>query len=125
MKSSKILFFIDGPVPSAEDRAESEKLMELNPKHKVVFRNAQWATIEEGVEPFFDLRGCVPDFYLDFQKRVEEIGEEIGDATEKPDGYIVDMGIGKPEDSINFEAGALPPVSKTSRVRAELNKKKV
>lgn len=126
MNSSKILFFINGPVPNAEDREEAAQLRALNPKNKVVFRNANWATIEEGVEPFFDLRGCVPDFYLDFQKRVKEIGAVV--ETDKPEGYIVDTGVtfGKPVESVNVEeeASAAPPVSKTSRVRAEMNKKK-
>lgn len=126
MTPSKTLFFIKGAVPSIEDR---ELAKELSLTSTVVFRNVQWVTPEDGIEDFKELAGCVPQFYLDFQKKVEEVVVEKEDEL-APTGDLVQVGglmnlarTATPIEEIVHEAKATPPVTKAKRVKMDLNKK--
>lgn len=123
MSKNKTLFFINGAVPSQEDRDLAEK---LSLESHVVFRNVQWATPEDGIEDFKALAGAIPDFYKDFKKKVDAV--VIDEKTDS--GFLVPVGnlldLAKKEAKIQdiaLEAKDTPPVSKAKRVKMDLNKK--
>ena len=123
MSKNKTLFFINGAVPSQEDRDLAEKLAL---ESHVVFRNVQWVTPEDGIEDFKALAGAIPDFYKEFKKKVDEV---VIDAT-TDSGFLVPVGnlleLAKKEAKIQdiaLEAKDTPPVSKAKRVKMDLNKK--
>ena len=123
MASNKTLFFINGAVPTKEDRDLAEKLSLTS---HVVFRNIQWVTPEDGIEDFKALAGAVPDMYKDFQKKVDAvvIDEKTDSGFLVPVGNLLDLARkdAKIQD-IALEAKDVPPVSKAKRVKMDLNKK--
>jgi hypothetical protein len=72
MKTPKIIYFIDGPVPTPADKAEANALRGKGVS--VVFRNARYVEVESGVgEPADAVTGAaVPLAYKDF-KSAEEV----------------------------------------------------
>lgn len=64
-----ILFFVWGPVPSAEDYEEVAALEAQGVRVKM--RNAQWATPDAGIEEADGYRGAVPDHYKAYVKHLE------------------------------------------------------
>jgi hypothetical protein len=59
MKPAYILFFVDGPAPTAEDFAQAAAM-----PAKVVFRNARAVPLEpHSMEICDGVAGCVPDLY--------------------------------------------------------------
>ena len=76
MKTIKptILFFVWGPVPSAEDYEEVAALEEQGVRVKM--RNAQWATPDAGIEEADGYRGAVPDHYKKYAEHLEFLASQ-------------------------------------------------
>ena len=76
MKTIKptILFFVWGPVPSAEDYEEVAALEEQGVRVKM--RNAQWATPDAGIEEADGYRGAVPDHYKAYVEHLEYLASQ-------------------------------------------------
>ena len=69
-----ILFFVWGPVPSAEDYEEVAALEEQGVRVKM--RNAQWATPDAGIEEADGYRGAVPDHYKAYVEHLEYLASQ-------------------------------------------------
>ena len=69
-----ILFFVWGPVPSAEDYEEVAALEEQGVRVKM--RNAQWATPDAGIEEADGYRGAVPDHYKAYVEQLEYLASQ-------------------------------------------------
>jgi len=59
MSKAKIIYFINGSVPSADDLANAEKIQGV-----VVFRNVKFILPEDAAEPCDGVAGAVPKQYL-------------------------------------------------------------
>lgn len=65
----KVLFFIDGPAPAAEDSADVDTIIAANPRFQVVFRNGQSVSIDDPVERCDFVAGEeIPEKYTKFER---------------------------------------------------------
>lgn len=86
-KMTKVLFFIAGPVATAEEEAEAEAMM--NGRTHVCFRNASRISKDEALEAFDLVAGCAPARYAD---AAAEKGAPVVQEAPKADAATVPAG---------------------------------
>lgn len=83
MKQARILFFVNGPAPTAEDFAAADQIA-----GNVVFRNAQAVTDDpQSLEMCDGVAGCVPALYAaaftDAETAVDKVAGELAALSQK------------------------------------------
>ena len=132
MKTPKVLFFINGPVPTADDLQQAAELEAQG--NKVGFRNVQWVTPDAGIEIFDALAGAVPKMYQDFLAKLESDDEFQADierqkrkapAPPAPPAAPAKVELVEEEATGEdmFKADAPPPVAKAKKVSVAISKK--
>lgn len=73
MKQARILFFVDGPAPTADDFAEAAQIA-----GNVVFRNARAVSDDpQSLEICDGVAGCVPTLYAEKFPTAEEAVDKV------------------------------------------------
>lgn len=132
MKTPKVLFFIHGPVPTADDRQQAAELEAQG--NNVGFRNLQWVTPEAGIEIFDSLAGDVPPMYQEFLAKLESDDDFQADierqkrkapAPSAPPAAPAKVELVEEEATGEdmFKADAPPPVAKAKKVSVAISKK--
>ena len=132
MKTPKVLFFINGPVPTADDRQQAAELEAQG--NNVGFRNLQWVTPDAGIEIFDALAGAVPKLYQDFLAKLElddefqaDIERQKRKAPAPPAPPAAPAKVELVEEDATgedmFKADAPPPVAKAKKVSVAISKK--
>lgn len=83
-KAKRVLYFIEGPMPSEDDKAGAAEL--AGQGFDVAFRNAILVSDSEAVEQFDDVAGAVPPAYERAKAAKEEAANAAKFALFDPDG---------------------------------------
>lgn len=105
----KVLFFISGPVPSAEQMSQADKLTNL--RQNVMFRNGLQVSDDDSLEKCDYVAGDVPKRYAEKFERIGDLQLPGLEAAPETPAAPAPVAAPSPEPVVGEVAPSVPPLA--------------